>query len=246
LVAGGWVASAAATFNWIRKSSRNSNIAALAGTLPSLMNNTALILVGLIGTAYLLVVRDLSRLQLIEFIIVLVFLGILTAIVVAAIQFPTATTRVAEWFSTRWAKIRKKAVEPKDSAIQIKDFVLAWKSLRGGKWLQPMLGAVFTIGFDILTLYFVFIAAGHRVSLEVLLAGYGLPLLLGKLAFLFPGGVGVVEGSMVALYDSLQVPNAISVVVILGYRFISFWLPTILGFLAAGYLSRSLAQSQKK
>jgi len=58
------------------------------------------------------------------------------------------------------------------------------------------------------------------------------------MAFLFPGGLGVVEGSMVILYDSLQVPNAVSVVVILGYRLLSFWLPSLLGFAAAAYLSR--------
>jgi len=246
LVAGGWVASAAATYNWVRHSNRNGNIAALAGTLPSLLNNAVLVLIGLVGTAYLLIVRDLSKLQLIEFIVVLVFLGVLTSIVIAAVQFPAATTRVAGWFSSHWAKLRRKSFEPKDSASRIENFVLAWKSLGGGKWLHPMLGAVLNVGFDILTLYFVFIAAGHQVRMEVLLAGYGLPLLLGKLAFLFPGGVGVVEGSMVAIYDSLQVPNAISVVVILGYRLISFWLPTVLGFIAAGYLSRAQAGNQGK
>ena len=58
------------------------------------------------------------------------------------------------------------------------------------------------------------------------------------LAFMFPGGVGVIEGSMAEMYDSLQVPNGVSVVVILGYRLLSFWLPSLLGFAAAAYLSR--------
>jgi uncharacterized protein (TIRG00374 family) len=101
-----------------------------------------------------------------------------------------------------------------------------------------VLGAIANIGFDMLTLYFLFVAAGYNVSLGILFAGYGLPFILGKMAFLFPGGVGVIEGSMVALYDSLKVPNAVSVVVILGYRLFSFWLPTLLGFAAAAYLSR--------
>jgi hypothetical protein len=78
-----------------------------------------------------------------------------------------------------------------------------------------------------------FIAAGHNVSPGILFAGYGLPFILGKMAFMFPGGVGVIEGSMVAIYDSLQVPNEVSVVVILGYRLFSFWLPTLFGFVAA-------------
>lgn len=39
------------------------------------------------------------------------------------------------------------------------------------------------IGFDILTLYFLFIAAGYQVGLDVLLAGYGMLILLGKMVF---------------------------------------------------------------
>jgi hypothetical protein len=49
---------------------------------------------------------------------------------------------------------------------------------------------------------------------------------------------------MVALYNSLQVPNEISVVVILGYRLLSFWLPTISGFPVAAYLSRKHSDNQ--
>jgi uncharacterized protein (TIRG00374 family) len=59
--------------------------------------------------------------------------------------------------------------------------------------------------------------------------GCGLPDLLAKLTIL-PGGVGVVEGAMAALYCSLGVPEAVNVVVILAYRVLSFWLPRLLGF----------------
>ncbi|MGB9133207.1 MAG: hypothetical protein WCB90_11450 [Methanosarcina sp.] len=38
------------------------------------------------------------------------------------------------------------------------------------------------------------------------------------MAFLLPGGVGVVESTMAALYKGLGVPGSIAVVVILGYR----------------------------
>jgi len=97
-----------------------------------------------------------------------------------------------------------------------------------------------------LTLYFLFIAAGYNVSPAVLFAGYGLPFILAKLAFLFPGGLGVIEGSMVVLYDSLQVPNSISVVVVLGYQLLSFWMPTLLGFAATAYLSRKSTSIERK
>ena len=109
-----------------------------------------------------------------------------------------------------------------------------------------MLGAIANLAFDMLTVYFLFIAAGHTVSVGILIAGYGLPFILGRMAFMLPGGVGGIEASMVAIYDSLLVPNAVSVVVILGYRLYSFWLPTLLGFVAAAYLSGKFSFIRRK
>ena len=237
LVAGGWVGGAAATYGWVRRESHDGNTAVLAGTLPALLNNGVLVGVSLIGTAYLILVHDLSKLQLIEFSIILLMLGLMTAGLIVALRFPQTATRYIVCLAGYWATLRRKPYTPEKTISRVNQFVIAWDSLRKGNWLYPMLGAIANIGFDMLTLYFMFIAAGYKVNLGVLFAGYGLPLILGKIAFLFPGGVGVIEGSMVALYDSLNVPDAVSVVVILGYRLFSFWIPTILGFLAASYLS---------
>jgi hypothetical protein len=65
------VGAAAATYGWIRRESRDSNTATLAGTLPAMLNNAVLAGVAVIGTAYLLVLHDLSRTQLIGFSLVL-------------------------------------------------------------------------------------------------------------------------------------------------------------------------------
>lgn len=238
LVAGGWVGGAAATYNWVRRSDRDGNAAALAGTLPALLNNATLVAFSLIGIMFLFLLHDLTKTQLIEFGIILLVLSAITGTVLAAFRFPEMTARVAIWIGGRWSRLRRKPFDPKETTAGVDRFVFAFQSMGNGKWLHPALGSAVNIGFDMLTLYFLFIAAGYNVSLGILFAGYGLPLLLGKMAFLFPGGVGVIEGSMVALYDSLNVPNAISVVVILGYRLFSFWIPTIVGFAAAAYLSR--------
>jgi uncharacterized protein (TIRG00374 family) len=237
LVAGGMVGSAAATYRWVRRESKGGKTSALIGIAPSLLNNSALVGVALIGIIYLLLLHDLSTIQLVEFCIILLLLGLLVAILIASILYPENFTafivRLAGW----WNKLRHKRFTPEKTISSVQQFIVAWNSLRNGKWKQPLLGAIASVVFDMLTLYFLFLAAGHNVSLGILFAGYGLPLILGKIAFLIPGGVGVIEGGMVALYDSLKVPDAVSVVVILGYRMFSFWLPTILGFLAALYLS---------
>jgi hypothetical protein len=240
LVAGGWVGGAAATYEWVHHDDRQGNAAALAGTLPALLDNAILVMVALIGTLYLLVVHELNGAQLIEFGIVLAVLGLAAVGVIIALHSPEPATRLIVWLAGRWAALRRKPYDPQNIITAVNQFVLAWHSLRNGHWLRPVLGAIANIGFDMLTLYFLFIAAGNNVNLGILFAGYGLPFILGKIAFMLPGGVGVIEGSMVALYTSLQVPNAVSVVVILGYRLFSFWLPALVGFAAAAYLSGKL------
>jgi len=245
LVAGGWVGTAAATYGWIHRENPDENTSALAGTLPPLLNDAVLVAVSLIGIIHLLVLHDMSKLQLIEFGVILLVLGLAAAVGVVALRFPATGTRLAVWLAGRWAALRHKPFKPEDTIASVRQFVVAWESLRKGRWKRPLLGAIANIGFDMLTLYFLFVAAGHTVSLGILFAGYGLPLILGKMAFLLPGGVGVIEGSMVALYDSLKVPDAVSVVVILGYRLFSFWLPTLLGFVAAAYLGGKLPSPKR-
>lgn len=237
LVAGGWVGGAAATYGWIYKENHNGNTAAMAGTLPALLDNIALMVVTLVGVLYLLLVHDLGNTQLIEFGLILLVLIMLAAGGVVVLRYPRTAIRLVVWMAGRWAAIRRKPFTPEPTIAVVNQFVDTWHSLRKSNWERPMLGAIANLGFDMLTVYFLFIAAGHSVSIGVLFAGYGLPFILGKIAFMLPGGVGVIEAGMVAIYDSLKVPNAVSVVVILGYRLFSFWLPTLLGFVAAAYLS---------
>jgi uncharacterized protein (TIRG00374 family) len=113
----------------------------------------------------------------------------------------------------------------------------AWDLMLAGRWRGPVLGDTLNVGFDILTLYFLFLAAHDTANPGLVLAGYGLPLLAGKLSVL-PGGLGVVEGGMVALYQALGVPGGEAVVVILSYRLLSFWIPVLLGFPLAVVLDR--------
>jgi len=246
LVAGGWVGGAAATYGWIHKENHDGNTAAMAGTLPALLDNVALVGVTLVGVLYLLLVHELGNVQLIEFGIILLALLLLAAGGVVVLRFPGTAIRLVVWLAGRWSALRRKPFTPEPTIAVMKQFVATWHSLRKGNWERPMLGAIANLGFDILTVYFLFMAAGHSVSIAILIAGYGLPFILGKMAFMLPGGVGVIEAGMVAIYDSLMVPNAISVVVILGYRLFSFWLPTLLGFAAAAYLSGKFSFIRRK
>jgi uncharacterized membrane protein YbhN (UPF0104 family) len=96
-----------------------------------------------------------------------------------------------------------------------------------------LLGAVAYWGFDICALGFSFRAFGGHPAVAVLVLGY----FLGTLGSLLPlpGGIGGVEGAMIGCFVAFGIPTGQAVVVVLAYRAISFWLPTLPGI--AGYFA---------
>lgn len=239
LVAGGWVGAAAATYRWVEKREDTSEEAALAGILPPLFNNILLVIVTIIGLVYLLIDYHLLRAQAIGYSLFLFLVGVSMLLIIYGMQHQATTEHLILTIVDRVMHFLRRRYDPIPIRNAIENIYLGLALLRNKGWIRPALGAGINIGFDMLTLYFLFIAAGNSIHPGVLLAGYGLAFLLGKITFLFPGGVGVIESSMTAVYSSLGIPSSVSVVVILGYRLFSFWLPSLLGFVVAGYLSRS-------
>jgi uncharacterized protein (TIRG00374 family) len=96
-----------------------------------------------------------------------------------------------------------------------------------------LLGAAAYWGFDIAVLGVCFHAFGTVVPPAVLVVCY----FLGTLGSLLPlpGGIGGVEGGMIAAFVAFGVPAGTAVIAVLAYRGISFWLPTLPGIV--GYLA---------
>jgi uncharacterized membrane protein YbhN (UPF0104 family) len=140
------------------------------------------------------------------------------------------------------ARLRHKAQDRPAAEAAVGRLLGGWDALLQGGWHGPALGALLNTGFDMLTLAFLFSAAGHDVNIAVLVAGYGVPQLLGKLTVVL-GGIGVVEATMIGLYGTLGVPRPIGVVVVLAYRLPSFWLPTLVGIALATYFEHSTASA---
>jgi hypothetical protein len=237
LVAGGLVGSSAAIYRWTTASGASNQTAGLCSTLPVLFTNFLLAMISIFGLVHLLLIHELTGLQAASFGLVLAVLTLITFGGLWGVTHPawllSMMTRVGKW----WAHIWKRPFSSEAIEDTVDQLVNTWLVLHSGGWRGPTAGAVVNTSFDMLTLYFLFMAAGHTVSPGVLLTGYGLPLLLGKASFL-PGGVGIVEATMAAIYVSMGVPAHVTMVVTLAYRLISFWIPTLLGFFTALYLQQ--------
>ncbi len=238
LVAGGWVSGAAATYRWVEKSEDTSEEAALAGVLPLFFNNALLTIVTVIGLVYLLINHRLSTGQMIGYSLFLFALGVGIGTVLYGIGHQPTVERLVSGIFGRLMHLVRRPYNAIQTHHTIDNIYIGLGLLRKSGWVRPVLGSGMNIGLDMLTLYLLFIAAGYAINPGVLMAGYGLAYILGKVAFLFPGGIGVVESGMTAIYTNLGIPGPVSVVVVLSYRLFSFWIPSLLGFAVVGYLQR--------
>jgi len=95
---------------------------------------------------------------------------------------------------------------------------------------RSLLGAIADWGFDIAVLWASFRAFGHSPPGAVLVMGYYVGTLGNALPL--PGGIGGVEGGMIAAFLAFGVPAHLAVLAVLAYRTISYWLPTLPGAIA--------------
>jgi uncharacterized protein (TIRG00374 family) len=103
-----------------------------------------------------------------------------------------------------------------------------------------LLGAIAYWGFNIACLWACFHAFGDPPPWPVIVMGYYVGF-LGNLLPL-PGGVGGVDGGMIAAFAAFGVPLALVVPAVLAYRVFAFWLPTIPGAVAYFQLRRTVAR----
>jgi glycosyltransferase 2 family protein len=234
---GGVIGTAGMTYLFLRHHGVGRATAGLAGWLPIYLNNVTLSIVSLAGLVELISLRKSSSLLALGF----AFVGLTLAAGISILwwilshrdRFHAVAGSIAQFV----AKVRRKRPDPVKITIVTDHLLERWDALVHGGWRGPVLGAVLNTGFDMLTLAFLFVAAGRHVTLAVLVAGYGVPQLVGKLTVIL-GGVGVVESGMVGLYTILGIPKTSAFVVVVAYRLISFWLPTLAGVVVVPYLER--------
>lgn len=232
----GFIGTAVTSYRWVRGSGVTQEVAALSGWLPPFLNNSVLVALSNWGLVVLILLHELSRTMLVTLIILEIIVAAAMAGLIWALRHLAQVRQQAFRLTQIWARLRRRTNREKmrESINELFDSI---GLMVGRNWRRPLAYSALNIAFDLLTLFLLFYAIQRPVSTSVLLAGYALPQLLGKVLML-PGGVGAVETSMVALYATLGVSREIGVIVVLSYRVISFWIPLLLGLVAAPYLER--------
>lgn len=235
---GGVIGTAAMTYLWLRRRGVNSGAAGLAGWIPIFLNQAVLAVMSLAGLGVLLFLKKSSAVLITGVCFATLILAATTGVVLWCLLYREKLMPIAMRIAGLIAKLRRKSQDRPAVEATVRRLLEGWDALLQGGWHGPVAGALLNSGFDMLTLAFLFLAARHSISIAVLVAGYGVPQLLGKLTLIL-GGLGVVEATMIALYSTLGVPRPIAVIVVLAYRLISFWLPTLFGIALAMHFERS-------
>ena len=239
LVAGGMFGAAAATFRWVKASGGGNQGASLSATMPPLILDLVLLVVSLLGIIQLFFKHNLTVLQITSFAFITLLLLIVFLALFLGIKYREKSKDIGFRIITKVYKFFRKTTDQKIINQEFDRLFKTWDTLLSGGWKGPLIGAGITIIFDMTTIYFIFLGAGLSIPLGILITGYGLPILFGKMAFIIPGGIGVIETTMIGLYANLGIPLQVATIAVLVYRFISFWTPLLIGFVLIPFVSKT-------
>ena len=235
LVAGGLVGIGGSSFRWLRDAGIRPEGAMLAGWLPALLNAGTIGVFALVGMVQLVLVQDLSTALWIAFGLSLAALVTVAVVLFWSSGHRDAAKRILCRWQEKWARLRKKEPDPERLMSTVDRLFDAFHVLKTRGWKAPAAAAAMGVLLDMGAMFWLFVAAGHQLTPGKVLSGYALPLLIGKVAVI-PGGIGVVEGTMILLYHGFGVETATAVLVVLAYRVIAFWMPNLLGFCIIPFL----------
>src|SRR2546421_6733039 len=100
-----------------------------------------------------------------------------------------------------------------------------------------LVGAMGSLGFDIGVLFACLAAAGHVPPLAAVVLAYQIAYLSNLIPV--PGGIGVLDGSMIGMLVLYGVGGTVATAATLVYHAIALWVPAVLGTIAFIMLQRT-------
>ena len=211
-----------------------SGTAVIISLVQTFITNLILLLFVVAGFAYLLTSHDLHGYAL-GTTSTLLFFFILIAAVAMLLLFHRQLRRrtlfilaeVVHWFMHRFFP-RQQLARMRIWRFQRNlnrgiEFLLARKA----RMIIPTLWIIADWVFTLLILYGAFVAVRYPIPMTFVVVGFAVGIILSLVSFV-PGGLGVMEGSMAAIFVSLSVPFETAVVAALIFRVAYYVLPTII------------------
>jgi uncharacterized protein (TIRG00374 family) len=198
--------------------------------LTSLVSTIALIALfgtGLVATAG----RHVSAayLRIAGIALVLVVLVLAVALLVGAHPgiAERATRRAASW-----ARHVRHSIDPEQVAQTSGRLVrLARSALTGRAFAESYGFASADLLFDLLSLDLMFLAFRYQPGFGSLAVAYAAANIASAIP-VTPGGLGVIEVTLIAITVGFGAPRATAVLAVLGYRLVNYWLPLLPGAVA--------------
>jgi len=196
----------------------------LVSFVHTLLINGVLIGFVIFGFGYLL---TSGGLQLYQYVIsggVLIFTLILASLATGSVIDRTFRERFIDFFYglINWVSFRitKRVVFKQASLDEFKEEFHQGISLmlsQKRRMIMPMVYIFLDWLCCLLTLYLAFLALGYWISPGVLIVGFAIGIFVPLISFV-PGAIGIMEGSMAAIFYSLGVPPEVALIAVLLYR----------------------------
>ena len=168
----------------------------------------------------------------------LVIAGIALFLVVAALAavlavgaHPAVAERAGRWAASVARHVRP-GIDPEKAAETSRRLAsLARSALTGKAFLASFGFASGDLLFDLLSLDLVFLALRYQPGFGPLAVAYAAANIASAIP-VTPGGLGVIEVTLVAITVGFGAPRATAVLAVLGYRIVNYWLPLVPGAIA--------------
>ena len=212
-------------------SSQTAVIISLAQTF---LTNCMLLLFLLVGFAYVFSSHSLTGSALVVTTVLLV-LFLIAAVLAALLLFHARLRRRTLFWLAQAAHWVLHRVSPQRAPARTHIWRYQFNLNRGIGFLlarrsamvQPLIYIALDWLLTILVLYAAFFAIHYPIGLSHVIVGFAVGIVL-SFASLIPGGLGVMEGSMAAVFTSMGVPFETAVVAVLLFRVAYYLLPLLL------------------
>jgi glycosyltransferase 2 family protein len=258
VVSTGGLSGFAVRFYFFIRLSIPPGMAVIISLIQTFITNAVLLLFVIVGFAYLLTARDLHGYAL-GTTAVLLFLFMVAAGLAMLLLFHRGLRRRTLFVMAEGAHALLRRFVPRRKPARLRiwrfqrnlnrgiEFMLARKR----RMVAPTLWIVVDWVLTLLILYSAFLTVRYPIPMSFVVVGFAVGVILSLVSFV-PGGLGVMEGSMAAIFASLSVPFETAVVAVLIFRVAYYLFPLIIsvfffrGMLLQGARNAATALDQSR